>query len=66
MEFAGEMFSRLPIVGSATLAMAPSRTESDTPNVTASMAHNRLGMGIPFHSVLPEMTGAPPVVLPFA
>ena len=39
---------RLPaMVGRATLAMALSITDSETPNATARMAHRRRGIGSP-------------------
>ena len=47
IESADEIPSSSPMVGRATLAMALSITDSETPNATARMAHRRRGIGSP-------------------
>jgi hypothetical protein len=61
IESADETPSSWAIVGSATLAIVPSSTDSATPNVTARIAHSRRGIGSPFHSVSPTIC---PVMTP--
>ena len=58
IESAADTPSCEAIVGSATLAIEPSRTDTDTPKATATIAHIRRGIGSPSHWVFADRFGS--------